>query len=75
MTEAVKAPSKFDVLRKNFVKFFKEVRSELKKVIWPSRTQLTNNTLTVLLSCLIVGLIIWLVDMGLVKATERLFIK
>lgn len=51
--------------QKNFVKFFKDIRAELKKVIWPNRKQLTNNTVTVLLACLLVGALIWIADYGL----------
>ena len=51
--------------RANFSKFFKDIRSELKKVIWPTRKQLINNTVTVLFACLFVGAIIWVVDAGL----------
>ncbi|AGI39963.1 preprotein translocase subunit SecE [Thermoclostridium stercorarium subsp. thermolacticum DSM 2910] len=47
---------------KRFVKFVKEVRSELKKVIWPSRSQLINYTLTVIVICLILGVVVWLFD-------------
>ena len=66
--------SKFTAFRKNFVRFIKDVRQELKKVIWPNREQLINNTVTVLLSCLIVGIIIWAVDLGiLIRASELLF--
>lgn len=64
MADEVKV-SKFGNARKNLVRFFKEVRSELKKVIWPSATQLRNNTFTVLACCFIVGAIIWIVDAGL----------
>lgn len=62
--------SKVANARKNFVKFFKEIRTELKKVIWPTREQLTNNTITVLLACLVIGAIIWIVDFGLTKVVE-----
>ncbi len=47
---------------KKIVKLFKEIRSELKKVIWPNREQLTNNTITVLLACFLIGIIIWIAD-------------
>jgi preprotein translocase subunit SecE len=70
MADEVKV-SKFATTRKNLVKFFKEVRSELKKVIWPSRTQLRNNTFTVLACCLIVGAIIWVVDFGLGEVIKK----
>jgi len=47
---------------KRFMKFAKEVRSELKKVIWPSRSQLITYTLTVIVVCLLVGAVIWIFD-------------
>ena len=39
------------------------MKSELKKVVWPSGKQLVNNTLVVLVSVLIVGVIVCLFDM------------
>ncbi len=57
--------SKLARARKNLVRFFKDIRTELKKVIWPTRQQLTNNTITVLLTCLVVGAIIWVADEAL----------
>lgn len=67
--------SKFGVVQKNIVRFFKEIRNELKKVIWLNREQLTNNTITVLLSCLIIGAVIWVADAVLTKITELIFIS
>jgi len=46
-------------------RFFKEIRLEMKKVIWPTWQQLLNNTLTVFIACLLVGVVIWLADAGL----------
>ena len=43
-------------------KWFREMRSELKKVVWPSRKQLIQNTLVVLLCVLAVGVFIWIFD-------------
>ncbi|NLD46598.1 MAG: preprotein translocase subunit SecE [Clostridiaceae bacterium] len=51
--------------KNNFVRFFKDIKSELKRVVWPSKNQLINNTVTVLMACLFVGAFIWLVDAGL----------
>jgi preprotein translocase subunit SecE len=62
MTETVKE-SRLMTTKKNFVKFFREIRAELKKVIWPSRQQLINNTATVLATCLVVGIVIWVADL------------
>lgn len=72
MAENVKV-SRFENSKKNIVRFFKEVRNELKKVIWPNRTQLTNNTITVLMSCLVIGVIIWVFDFVLTFGVEKLF--
>lgn len=47
---------------KRVVRFFKDIRSELKKVIWPSKEQLVKSTVSVLLICLLIGAIIWISD-------------
>ncbi len=44
------------------VKFFKEVKSELKKVVWPSKKQVVNNTLIVIAAVLVIGIVIWAFD-------------
>ena len=44
------------------VKFFKEVKSEMKKVVWPSRKQLVNNTLIVIAVVILVGVVIAIFD-------------
>lgn len=54
--------SKLAKLGKNFVRFFKDIKNELKKVVWPTRKQLINSTVSVLLICLLVGAVIWISD-------------
>lgn len=44
-------------------KFFRELRSELKKVVWPTWKQVVKNALTVLLCVVIVGAFIWVFDL------------
>ncbi len=44
------------------VKYFKGVKSEFKKVTWPSFKQIVNNTTTVIVSVIAVGLFIFLLD-------------
>ena len=44
-------------------KFFKEVKSELKKVVWPSKKQVSKNTLIVITAVLIIGVVIWALDL------------
>ena len=43
--------------------FFKEVKAELKKVVWPSFAKIKQNTLIVIIYVLIIGVVIWGLDM------------
>lgn len=43
-------------------KFLKEIRMEMKKVIWPTKQQLINNTITVFAACFALGAVIWVAD-------------
>jgi len=40
-------------------KFFKDLRSEFKKVIWPTKKQVINNTGVVLVTMVISSIFIW----------------
>lgn len=63
MAEEVKV-SKVEKSKGKFTKFFKDIKNELKRVIWPTKSQLINNTITVLVMCIFVGVLIWLLDLG-----------
>ena len=43
-------------------KYFRELRSELKKVVWPTPKQVAKNTFVVLACVLVVGALIYLFD-------------
>ena len=43
-------------------RYFRELRSELKKVVWPTPKQVIKNTLIVIVCVLVVGVFIWLFD-------------
>ncbi|MBE6945940.1 MAG: preprotein translocase subunit SecE [Ruminococcaceae bacterium] len=43
-------------------KYFRELKSELKKVVWPTWSQVMKNALTVVLCVVIVGAFIWAFD-------------
>ena len=49
-------------------RFFREVRSEMRKVTWPTRSDLTTYTIVVLVSVAIVSGFIWIADTILYKA-------
>jgi preprotein translocase subunit SecE len=58
------------------VKWLRELKSELKKVQWPSKKQTINNTLIVIACVLIVGMFIWVFDAlatGVISAIIALF--
>ena len=43
-------------------KYFRELRSELKKVVWPTPQQVLKNTAVVVVCVIAVGVFIWLFD-------------
>lgn len=44
------------------IRFFRESKAEFKKVVWPSKKQVINNTIVVILTMIVVGLFIWGLD-------------
>ena len=47
---------------KRTVSFFRDARTEVRKVVWPSRAETTQTTLTVIVIVFIVGIFLWLLD-------------
>ena len=43
-------------------KWFREMRSELKKVVWPTPKQLLNNTIVALVVMVVAAIVIWAFD-------------
>ena len=54
------------------VRFFKEVKSEMKKVVWPTRKQVIKNTLIVIASVVLIGVVIWVLDMVFSLGLEQI---
>ncbi|MFF2879300.1 preprotein translocase subunit SecE [Gottfriedia sp. NPDC057991] len=48
-------------------KFFREVKSEMKKVSWPKRKELVNSTVTVLATVIFFVVFFAVIDTGLSK--------
>ena len=57
---AAAAPKK----KRSIVKYFKDARSEFKKVVWPSRKQVVNNTFVVIVCLVVSGIAVWALDTG-----------
>ncbi len=47
------------------VKYFKDLKSEIKKVTWPSWKKVLNNTTIVLIGMCISGIAVWAIDSAL----------
>lgn len=62
---AAKKESKKPGLFSKIGKFFREYRSELKKISWPTFGEVVKNTAITLIVVAMVGVIIWLADLGL----------
>ena len=58
--------------KKDRGKWFREMKSELKKVVWPAPKKTVKDTGTVLLFSLVVGVCIWVFDYAAVSAVRLL---
>lgn len=54
-------------------KYFKDLRGEFKKVVWPSRKTVVNNTGVVLATMVISGLAVWGLDSLYAELLKILF--
>lgn len=62
-----KAKAKADMEKKpgvgkRIARFFRELRSELKKVSWPTRADTLKKTGIVIVCVIVVGIIVWIFD-------------
>lgn len=55
------------------LQFLREVKIELKKVVWPTRKQTIGSTVVVLILTMIVALFLGMVDMGLSNLIRVVF--
>ncbi len=57
---------------KNVWKFAADARTEVRKVVWPTRQETIQTTLIVLFVVLLMGIFLWLVDMMLLSIVKTL---
>lgn len=53
------------VIFKRIGLFFRDYKSEVKKIVWPGFKEVIKNTVIVLIMCVIIGALIWVIDFGL----------
>ncbi len=58
---------------KRIVKFLKDYKGEIKKIVWPGPKAVVKNTIIVLIMCALCGLFIWLVDLGLSALIDLIY--
>lgn len=70
MAEKVKKDKKPNIF-KRFGNFLKEVKVEtFKRIIWPSPKQVLNNTIVVLVTVVVVGVFVWILDFLFTEALQ-----
>ena len=73
-TSKAKKPNIFKRMGKAIAKFFKDLRGETKKIVWPGRQMVIKSTGIVLAAILVIGAGIWILDFavsGAVTAVNR----
>ena len=62
--KAKKAPSKFSPknVGKGIARFFKDLRGETKKIVWPGPKMIVKSTGVVLATILVLGAVVWIID-------------
>lgn len=60
---------------KRVVRFVRDYKSEVKKIVWPGLSEVVKNTIIVLVICAIIGVFIWAVDYGLGSLVEYIATK
>ncbi|MCI6672927.1 MAG: preprotein translocase subunit SecE [Sphaerochaetaceae bacterium] len=58
---------------KKLIQYFKDCRSELRKVVWPSKENVASSTKVVVISTVLVAVFLGLVDFVLLKLVYLLF--
>ncbi|MBI2794269.1 MAG: preprotein translocase subunit SecE [Ignavibacteria bacterium] len=53
--------------------FFIDVNKEMRKVSWPTRDQLRESTIVVIVTCLIITVIVFVIDQGTTAAMNFIF--
>jgi preprotein translocase subunit SecE len=53
-------------------RFLVDVRSELARVTWPTRREVWATTVVVILTSLVFGLYLWIIDLGLSWIMEQI---
>lgn len=65
--------SSANLMKKSIGGFVREVGNEMKKVSWPKKEQLQESTIVVLVTCVIISVFVYAVDLAFTKIFSLLF--
>lgn len=66
------AKAKDEKKKPGFKEYFRGVRMEMKKVVWPNRSELVSYTAIVIVVCALFALGFWLIDTGVLAALKAI---
>lgn len=67
-------PKKKKFSKEDMVNYFREMKSDFRKVVWPTPKAVAKNSMLVIVALVVSGALITLIDLGFVKLAN-LFIK
>lgn len=65
----------FSTLGKSAVKWFKGIKAEIKKIIWPTPEKIGKDTLIVIVSVLVIGAFLSVVNWLLMTGVDKIITK
>lgn len=69
----VKAKEKKPGVFSKIKRYFKDLRGEFKKIVWPSKKQIINNTIVVIACMAVTAVIIWLLDWAFISLLSLIY--
>ena len=70
--EKEKKPNFFVRSGKRIVKWARDLKSEMKKIVWPTGKQVINNTLIDIACIFVIGVFVWVLDFLFTKGRDLL---
>ncbi len=60
-------------MKEKIINFFTDVVKEMKKVTWPTKDELKESTVIVIVTCLILAAFTYLIDMSITQIFKGIF--
>nr|WP_315025112.1 preprotein translocase subunit SecE [uncultured Aminipila sp.] len=70
--KAKKKPAAPKKQRASMGEYFRGIKTEMKKVIWPTKKELGSYTAVVLFTCAFFAVGFWLIDIGVLSALKAI---